>query len=134
MSISILYTRVSSVDQKTDRQRVKENEFDKVIEDKCSGAIPIFERPEGSTLKTLIDRQLIKSISVWQIDRCGRDLRDIINFIHYTTEREIPVNFLSQGSLYRREPMLLGKACPKGVGQSQRTSKNTRNAIIADYA
>ena len=83
MSISILYTRVSSVDQKTDRQRVKENEFDKVIEDKCSGAIPIFERPEGSTLKTLIDRQLIKSISVWQIDRCGRDLRDIINFIHY---------------------------------------------------
>lgn len=97
MSISILYTRVSSVDQKTDRQRVKENEFDKVIEDKCSGAIPIFERPEGSTLKTLIDRQLIKSISVWQIDRCGRDLRDIINFIHYTTERGIPVNFLSQG-------------------------------------
>lgn len=97
MSISILYTRVSSVDQKTDRQRVKEDEFDKVIEDKCSGAIPIFERPEGSTLKTLIDRQLIKSISVWQIDRCGRDLRDIINFIHYTTERGIPVNFLSQG-------------------------------------
>jgi DNA invertase Pin-like site-specific DNA recombinase len=97
MSISILYTRVSSVDQKTDRQRVKENDFDKVIEDKCSGAIPIFERPEGSILKTLIDRQLIKSISVWQIDRCGRDLRDIINFIHYTTERGIPVTFLSQG-------------------------------------
>ena len=97
MSISILYTRVSSVDQKTDRQRVKEDDFDKVIEDKCSGAIPIFERPEGSILKTLIDRQLIKSISVWQIDRCGRDLRDIINFIHYTTERGIPVNFLSQG-------------------------------------
>jgi len=97
MSISILYTRVSSVDQKTDRQRVKEDDFDKVIEDKCSGAIPIFERPEGSILKTLIDRQLIKSISVWQIDRCGRDLRDIINFIHYTSERAIPVRFLSQG-------------------------------------
>ncbi|MEN8825503.1 MAG: recombinase family protein, partial [Wenyingzhuangia sp.] len=77
MSISVLYTRVSSVDQKTDRQRVKEDDFDKVIEDKCSGAIPIFERPEGSSLKTLIDRQLIKSISVWQIDRCGRDLRTI---------------------------------------------------------
>ena len=46
MSISVLYTRVSSVDQKTDRQRVKEDDFDKVIEDKCSGAIPIFERPE----------------------------------------------------------------------------------------
>ena len=87
MSISVLYTRVSSVDQKTDRQRVKEDDFDKVIEDKCSGAIPIFERPEGSLLKTLIDRQLIKSISVWQIDRCGRDLRDIINFT--TTRRRL---------------------------------------------
>ena len=41
MSFSILYTRVSSVDQKTDRQSVKEDDFDKVIEDKCSGAIPI---------------------------------------------------------------------------------------------
>ena len=40
MSISILYTRVSSVDQKTDRQRVKENEFDKVngINDKMNSS------------------------------------------------------------------------------------------------
>lgn len=97
MSISVLYTRVSSVDQNTDRQRVKENDFDKVFEDKCSGAIPIYERPEGSKLKTLIDRQLVTSISVWQIDRCGRDLRDIINFIHYTSKRKIPVTFISQG-------------------------------------
>jgi len=97
MSKSVLYCRVSSLDQKTDRQRVKEHEFDKVIEDKCSGKIPIFERPEGSKLKTMIDRNLVKSISVWQIDRCGRDLRDIINFIHYTTERNIPVKFISQG-------------------------------------
>jgi len=97
MSKSVLYCRVSSLDQKTDRQRVKEHEFDKVIEDKCSGKIPIFERPEGSKLKTMIDRNLVKSISVWQIDRCGRDLRDIINFIHYTTERSIPVKFISQG-------------------------------------
>ena len=97
MSKSVLYCRVSSLDQKTDRQRVKEHEFDKVIEDKCSGKIPIFERPEGLKLKLMIDRNLISSISVWQIDRCGRDLRDIINFIHYTTEKKIPVKFISQG-------------------------------------
>ena len=97
MSKSVLYTRVSSLDQKTDRQRVKEHEFDKVIEDKCSGKIPIFERPEGLKLKLMIDRKLIDSIYVWQIDRCGRDLRDIINFIHYTAERKIPVKFISQG-------------------------------------
>lgn len=97
MSKSILYTRVSTLDQRTDRQRVTENDFSLVIEDYCSGSIPIFERPEGSKLKKMIDRNLINSIAVWQIDRCGRDLRDIINFIHYTTERKIPVTFLSQG-------------------------------------
>jgi DNA invertase Pin-like site-specific DNA recombinase len=39
----------------------------------------------------------VKSISYWQIDRCGRDLRDIINFLHYTTSKKIPVHFISQG-------------------------------------
>ena len=97
MSKSILYTRVSTLDQRTDRQRVTENDFSLVVEDYCSGSIPIFERPEGSKLKKMIDRNLVSSISVWQIDRCGRDLRDIINFIHYTTERRIPITFLSQG-------------------------------------
>jgi predicted site-specific integrase-resolvase len=36
MGISVLYVRISSLDGKTDRQRVNEKEFDKVIEDKCS--------------------------------------------------------------------------------------------------
>ena len=97
MSKSILYARVSTLDQRTDRQRVTENDFSIVLEDYCSGSVPIFERPEGSKLKKMIDRNLVSSISVWQIDRCGRDLRDIINFIHYTSERKIPVTFLSQG-------------------------------------
>ena len=65
MSISVLYTRVSSVDQKTDRQRLKEDDFDKVIEDKCSGAIPIFERPElhpSSNLEYIWNHSLV---SIW---------------------------------------------------------------------
>ena len=44
MGISVLYVRISSLDGKTDRQRVNQEEFDRVIEDKCSGSIPIFER------------------------------------------------------------------------------------------
>ena len=47
MGISVLYVRISSLDGKTDRQRVNEEEFDRVIEDKCSGSIPIFEREGG---------------------------------------------------------------------------------------
>jgi len=97
MGISVLYVRISSLDGKTDRQRVNEEEFDRVIEDKCSGSIPIFEREGGRQLKKWIDEGVISSISIWQIDRSGRDLRDILNFIHYTTQRKIPINFISQG-------------------------------------
>lgn len=97
MSISILYVRISSLDQKTNRQRVNESEYDKVIEDKCSGSIPMFQRAGGQELKKLLDLGLVSKISCWQIDRCGRDLRDIINFLHYTTERKVPVHFVSQG-------------------------------------
>ena len=34
--MKVLYVRVSSLEQKTDRQRVNEKEFDLVIEDKCA--------------------------------------------------------------------------------------------------
>lgn len=85
------------MDQRSDRQKVNEKDFDKVIEDKCSGSIPIFEREGGKELKKLIEADLVKSVSYWQIDRCGRDLRDIINFLHYTTSKNIPVHFISQG-------------------------------------
>lgn len=97
MRISILYVRCSTLDQRTDRQRLNEKDYDKVIEDKCSGTIPIFQRAGGKELLKLIEKGIVKSISVWQIDRCGRDLRDIINFLHFTTENKIPVHFVSQG-------------------------------------
>ena len=97
MSISILYVRCSTIDQRTDRQRVNEKDFDKVIEDKCSGSIPMFDRAGGVELKNLIEKNVVKSISVWQIDRCGRNLRDVINFIHFTTQFKIPIHFVSQG-------------------------------------
>ncbi len=43
----VLYARVSSLDQKTDRQIVDAKSYDLVIEDKCSGSIPFFERDGG---------------------------------------------------------------------------------------
>lgn len=97
MRISILYVRVSTLEQRTDRQRVNEKDYDKVIEDKCSGSIPIFERPGGVELLNFIEKGLPITIAFWSIDRCGRDLRDVINFLHFTTQKRIPVYFVSQG-------------------------------------
>jgi len=95
--MKVLYCRVSTIEQKTDRQRVNEKDFELVVEDKCSGAIPFFEREGGKEIKKLIDEKILTSLSVWQIDRLGRDLRDIINTIHYFNERKISISFISQG-------------------------------------
>lgn len=97
MNKKILYTRVSTLEQKTDRQKVNEKDFDLVIEDKCSGAIPFFERTGGKEIKKYVDNGIIKTLSVWQIDRLGRDLRDIMNTIHYFNEKNIAIIFVSQG-------------------------------------
>ena len=96
MISKILYTRVSSLDQKTDRQRISESDFDMVIEDKCSGAIPFFERDGGKKVKSLIDKGVSIQLSAWSIDRFGRNLRDILNTLHLFTEKGIQVEFISQ--------------------------------------
>jgi DNA invertase Pin-like site-specific DNA recombinase len=95
--MNVLYCRVSTVEQKTDRQKVSEKEYNLVIEDKCSGAVPFFERSGGHEIRRLVDEGILKSLSVLQIDRLGRDLRDVINTIHYFNERKISIHFLAQG-------------------------------------
>jgi DNA invertase Pin-like site-specific DNA recombinase len=93
----ILYVRVSTLEQKTDRQRVNENDFDLVIEDKCSGSIAFFDRDGGKQIKKLIDEGVITTLFVWQIDRLGRDLRDIMNTIYYFNQKGVCISFISQG-------------------------------------
>jgi DNA invertase Pin-like site-specific DNA recombinase len=95
--MKILYVRCSSLDQKTDRQRVNEKDFDLVVEDKCSGTIPFFEREGGKEIKGLIEQGVMPALYIYSICRAGRDLRDIINTIHYFSTKGICITFLSQG-------------------------------------
>jgi len=95
--MKVLYVRVSSIDQKTERQRINESDFEMVIEDKVSGAIPFFEREGGKEVKHLVDEGVITRLYIYSIDRAGRDLRDIVNTIHYITQKGICIEFISQG-------------------------------------
>ena len=95
--MKVYYVRVSSIDQRTDRQRINEKEFDLIVEDKCSGSIPFFEREGGRKIKQLLDKKIITSLSVWTIDRLGRDLLDILNSIRYLSEQGIRIHFIQQG-------------------------------------
>lgn len=96
-TLNVLYTRVSSLDQRTDRQRVNENNYSWIIEDKISGSIDFFKRPGGAELKKLVQDGIVASIDIWSIDRAGRNLLDILQTLKYFTEKNIQVNFISQG-------------------------------------
>lgn len=95
--LKVLYTRVSSIDQKTDRQRVSEKDYNWFLEDKISGSVKFFDRPKGSELKKLIDNGLVESIGIWTIDRAGRNLLDILQTLNYFTANGVQVNFISNG-------------------------------------
>ncbi len=89
--MKIFYSRVSNVDQSTERQLVNTSEFDKILEDKCSGTIPFFERPRGSQLKKLIDQGLLKELHIHQIDRLGRNTLNILTVYKALTEQGIRI-------------------------------------------
>jgi len=93
----VLYVRVSTLDQRTDRQKNEANDFDLVIEDKCSGATPFFQREGGKKIFNLIERKILNSVSFHSIDRCGRDLLDILSVIKFLNENLIPAFFIQQG-------------------------------------
>jgi len=114
--LSILYVRTSSIDQNLDRQRVQEANYDKVIEDKISGAVALFERPGGKELFKLISMDLVGSVSFWQIDRCGRDLKGIVR---KQGTSEDPLKFLSKSK--NRHAMELLKKNYKSVEISKIT-------------
>ena len=53
--MKVFYSRISSNDgsQNDERQLQNLKEFDYVLSDKCSGTIPLWERPKGSQIKKL---------------------------------------------------------------------------------
>ena len=99
---SVLYVRCSTIEQNTDRQSddfgksLKDN-FQYFLEDKESGTIPIFERKNGKLLKVMIDENRVNYIHIHQIDRCARNLKSLLEFIEYTSQRGVNVFFKKEG-------------------------------------
>lgn len=102
-NVRVYYKRVSSAGQNLDRQSVKDKDYDLVIEDKCSGAIPFSERQGGKKVMELVEKGLITSLHTISIDRLGRNLRDILNTIHDLDEKGICIHFENQGLRTRDE-------------------------------
>lgn len=95
--MKIYYKRVSSIGQSLDRQSVNDDNYDLVIEDKCSGTIPFFDRPGGKKILELVKKGNVKSLHTISIDRFGRNLRDILNSIHVMDSLGVCIHFEDQG-------------------------------------
>ena len=95
--MKVLYVRASSESQNTQRQRINKDDFDLIIEDRVSGAIPFLERPGGVKIKKLVDDGYLTELNVWSIDRFSRDLKSILETIEYFDQRNIPIKFINQG-------------------------------------
>ena len=82
--------------QNTGRQIANSEEYDLLIEDKCSGKIPLFERDGGAKLKSLVEAGSVNKIIVHQTDRLGRDLLDILQTIQFCNTHKVCIHFQQQ--------------------------------------
>lgn len=87
----VFYSRVSTSEQNSDRQLQKLLDFDYVLTDKCSGLIPLFDRPQGSQLRNLIDKGELSHLEIHSIDRLGRDLISTLEVWNELTKRNIVI-------------------------------------------
>ena len=87
--MKVLYSRVSSQSQNEERQVQKTEGFDYVLVDKCSGLIPLWERPQGSQIKKLIDSNQLTHLEVHSIDRIGRSLISTLEVWKELTEKGV---------------------------------------------
>ena len=90
------YARVSSLDQKTDRQ-LTSIEGMKVFEDRCSGSIPFQDRPAGRMVVDTMNTGDLEELVVHSLDRLGRDLLDILKTIELFTDNEVPIRIQKEG-------------------------------------
>ena len=91
--MKVFYSRISSNDgsQNDERQLQNLKEFDYVLSDKCSGTIPLWERPKGSQIKKLITENKLKELHIHSINRLGRSTIDVLSIWKELTEKGIRV-------------------------------------------
>lgn len=114
----VYYSRVSTVEQNVDRQlhSVNSSDFDLVLIDKCSGVIPLFDRPQGSQINRLIDQGKLTHLEVYSLDRLGRSSIDVLSMFKLLTEKKIRLvcrtpyieNFAEDGTINGFSELLLG--------------------------
>ena len=75
------YVRISTLNQKIERQIEKQHQGEIIYIDKISGSIPFSKRPQAFKLLKDILEKKINYISISSIDRLGRNTLDVLQTI-----------------------------------------------------
>ena len=91
--MKVFYSRISSSDgsQNDERQLQNLKGMDYILSDRCSGTIPLWERPKGGQIKKLIDDNQLKELHIHSIDRLGRNTLDVLSIWKELTDLGIRV-------------------------------------------
>ncbi len=92
--MKIGYARVSTLEQNTDMQKkaLKKAGCEKVLMDKVSGTVA--KRPGLEKAKELLRKG--DTLVVWRLDRLGRSLRDLIEWVRYLDEHGVGLKSLHE--------------------------------------
>ena len=102
------YIRISTPDQKHERQLIKQHPNEKIYLDVCSGSIPFSERPMGKEVLEAVEAKEIDYITVHAIDRLGRNLLDILTTLETLSNADAVLKVDNLGI----ESMVKGKVNP----------------------
>lgn len=91
------YIRVSTLNQKIERQLQKQHQDDIIYIDKVSGSIPFAQRPAATKLIQDIDLGVVKYLIVSTIDRLGRNTLDVLQTIEILHNKGICVKVENLG-------------------------------------
>lgn len=87
------YIRVSTNNQSTLRQEIKQHEDEVLFIDKgVSGAVPFDKRPAAKKLMVEIDKEGITDVSVSDLSRLGRNTLDILTTIDYLHKSKVNIH------------------------------------------
>jgi len=102
---ALIYTRVSTSDQKTQRQL---NELldltsrdgvssPQIMREKISGTKPLFRRKDGSRIERMVLNKEINCLYVHEISRLGRSVADVANTIEFLIKHNCNLRVMDAG-------------------------------------
>lgn len=102
------YNRISTANQKLERQLVKQHPDEVLYNDVVSGSVSFNDREKGSELIRAIESGKIDYVAVASVDRVGRNLQDVINTLEFFRANNVVLRVDNLGL----ESMVSGKKNP----------------------